>query len=86
MNSDIREIFEIYFSNKIDKADVSEELKEELWDKIQDTIAEVQDMADDVSREIDNEIENFDWNTHKANLIDDFRTQEYLERGLFVEV
>ena len=85
MNSDIRAIFEIYFSKKIDNADISEELKEELWEKIQDVIAEVQDKAYDVEHEIDNEIEDFDWNTHKANLIDDYRTQEYLERDL-VEV
>ena len=71
---------EKYFNDKLDDADVSEELERELWDKVEDLIDKVQDSVSDTTREIDREIEDFNWHDYRVNQIDDFRTQEYLER------
>lgn len=81
---DLRTACEMYFEKKLKNADISEELDQELWNKVIDLIDDIQDLASKTEHEIDNEIEDFSWNDYKRDLMDDIRTQDEMERGLWL--
>lgn len=84
MEKELRFEIEKYFNDKLDELDISEELSQELWNKVEDLIDTVQDLASATEREIDNEVEQFNWNDYYRDLKDDLRTQDEMERGLWL--